>query len=335
MTSISELMRPKPSNGYSDWPNLQKHHSHTEGNNLAPPYNASHHTAVFHPAVNSTANYPMFCGAFSRNWQTGYTEGMPLFICRQHRESNDKRGTLTGRHVSHNLLASIPVLNYYLTLGSCDQAFIDNMVKKYNLNRALIPYPTVRTTEQKPGTERNYTQSEEYESFIDDFNKKWSFIGIIKNDMDLKSRYQKLFNITVRGRCRSFNLWTTRISSKYSRSEARDRVGKGDDLYLTLKRVPIDNDTFKLPDGTNMPIIPQCENSNMVWQIRASRRSIIARRRPQNLDANGLPQQHMHIGKVLSAISKKPDEHYQKRAFREHTQMTCLPMVEIATHIGM
>ncbi|MAU13964.1 MAG: hypothetical protein CMH46_00305 [Muricauda sp.] len=260
---------------------------------------------------------------------------MPLFICRQHRESNDKRGTLTGRHVSHNLLASIPVLNYYLTLGSCDQAFIDNMVKKYNLNRALIPYPTVRTTEQKPGTERNYTQSEEYESFIDDFNKKWSFIGIIKNDMDLKSRYQKLFNITVRGRCRSFNLWTTRISSKYSRSEARDRVGKGDDLYLTLKRVPIDNDTFKLPDGTNMPIIPQCENSNMVWQIRASRRSIIARRRPQNLDANGLPQQHMHIGKVLSAISKKPDEHYQKRAFREHTQMTCLPMVEIATHIGM
>jgi hypothetical protein len=104
---------------------------------------------------------------------------------------------------------------------------------------------------------------------------------------------------------------------------------------LTLKRVPIDTDTFKLPDGTNMPIIPQCDNTNMVWQIRASRRSVVSSRRPQNKDLNGYPQQHMHVGRVLSAISKKPDEHYQKRGFREHTQMACLPMVEIATHIGM
>lgn len=319
-------MRPKPSAGFSDWPALKKHHSHSEGNSLAPPYNASHQTAVFHPAVNSTANYPMFCGAFSRNWQTAYTEGMPLFVCRQNRDTADKRGTLTGRHVSHNLLASIPVLNYYLTLGSCDQAFIDNMVKRYNLNKALIPYPD---------PDPNLSEDEKLESFIEDFKKKWAFIGIIKNDMDINSRYQKLFNVTVRGRCRVFNLWTTRISSKYSRSEARDRVGKGDDLYLTLKRVPIDNDTFKLPDGTTMPIIPQCEESNMVWQIRASRRSLVARRRPQLRDANGLPQEHIHVGKVLSAISKKPDEHYQKRAFREHTQMACLPMLELATHIGM
>ena len=36
---------------------------------------------------------------------------------------------------------------------------------------------------------------------FEDFNKKWAFMGVILTDMDL-NRYQKLFNLNVRGRSR-------------------------------------------------------------------------------------------------------------------------------------
>jgi len=335
--NISELSKPRPSSGFPDFPTLQNHASHSEGNSLGS-YNASHQTSVFHPAVNSTANYPFFCGAFAQGWQSAYSEGMPLFICKQQR-GDKKRGTLTGRHVSHNILASVPVINFYLTLGSCDKAFVNSFVKKYALNNALIP--TVKDDDDlrkelglKP--QDTISQSQRDQSFIDDFNRKWDFIGIVITDMDVKSKYQKLFNLTVRGRCRVFNSWTTRIGSKYSRSEARDRVMKGDELYLTLKKEVLDaNKHFMQPDGTVMPIFPACDNTNTIWQISCSRRSLTANRRPQLKDEDGNPQQHMYVGRVLSAVSKKPDEHYQRRASREHTQLASLPMIEIAMHTGV
>ena len=339
MTSVSELSNPRPSTGFPDFPVLQNHASHSEGSSLGPPYTASHQTSVFHPAVNSTANYPFFCGAFAQNWQQQYKEGMPMFICRQQRDlkpgsETGRRGTLTGRHVTHNILASIPVINFYLTLGSCDSTFVKNFVKKYALNNALIP--SVDEEKLKTDLKRAPNQDEKDQAFIDDFNKKWRFIGIVITDMDVKSRYQKLFNLTVRGRCRVFNSWTTRIGSKYSRSEARDRVMKGDELYLTLKKEVLDaNKHFMQPDGTVMPIFPACDNTNTIWQISCSRRSLTANRRPQNRDEDGRLQQNLYLGKVISAVSKKPDEHYQKRSFREHTQLASLPMIEIAMHTGV
>ena len=325
MTSVAELLRPKPSNGFKDFPNLQKHHSHTEGNSLAPPYNASHQTSVFHPAVNSTANYPFFCGAFAQNWQTEYTEGMPLFICRQHTGNEKNRGTLTGRHVAHNIMASIPVINYYLMLGSSDKTFVDEYVKKYTLNKALIPHVSDSAS----------TQEEKDQSFIDDFNKKWSFMGIIMNDMDINSRYQKLFNVTVRGRCRVFNLWTTRIGGERSMATARDRVSKGDELYLTLRKELVDPKHFVQPNGNAMSVWPTGSASNEIWQIKASRSSFSTTRRLTHYDKNGSRIHHYHVGKVLSAVSKKPDEHYQRKAFRQHKQMVSLPLIEVAVATGM
>ena len=132
MTSISELSNPRPSTGFPDFPTLRSHGSHSEGSSLGPPYNASHQTSVFHPAVNSTANYPVFCGAFAQNWQQQYTEGMPLFICRQVTKS--ERGTLTGRHVTHNILASAG-------LTSPDLGILRPICQKFVIisNDALIP----------------------------------------------------------------------------------------------------------------------------------------------------------------------------------------------------
>ena len=128
MTSISELSNPRPSTGFPDFPTLRSHGSHSEGSSLGPPYNASHETSVFR-SRELDRQLPCLLRRICANWQQQYTEGMPLFICRQVTES--KRGTLTGRHVTHNILASVPVINFYLTLGSCDQQFVDSFVKKY------------------------------------------------------------------------------------------------------------------------------------------------------------------------------------------------------------
>ena len=67
----SELRSPAPSRGYRDFPTLGKHSSHSEPNmvprtGLMAP---SVHNTVFHPAANSNATYPLFCGRYTNDWQ--------------------------------------------------------------------------------------------------------------------------------------------------------------------------------------------------------------------------------------------------------------------------
>ena len=240
---------------------------------------------------------------------------------------------------------------------------LQRFVKKYQINQALIPtYPDqaklddeiakeviaeeVMKNGRKP-TDRELERGVDNfkldaaavkrlkdELFIKDFVAKWRFMGCILTDMDVSSRFQKLFNLNVRGRSRVFNLWTTRINGKYERKMARDRVQKGDTLYLTLKKVPVDDTTYLQPDGTTMGIIPSITEDNMVWQIRAERMTHgKAPYAPRlNNDIHREPQLNIVVGRVLNALSKKPEEHFQRRAFREHTQMGHLPMVEVALH---
>ena len=48
------------------------------------------------------------------------------------------------------------------------------------------------------------------------------FMGVVLTDMDVSSRYQKLFNLNVRGRSRVFNLWEHANERKI---RAQDRTG--------------------------------------------------------------------------------------------------------------
>jgi len=312
---------------------------------------------VFHLAANPNATYPLFCGAFSTNWQLGYREGMPLFVNMQHAPNKDSRSTLTGRHQSQNILASIPVLNFYLTIGSSSNGFVQRFVKKYQINEALIPRgptPTelnnrideeVLITADMGEAEKNarragFNADPDKRSrltdqlFIENFAAKWRFMGVILSDMDVSSRFQKLFNLNIRGRSRVFNLWSTRENGKLERKTARDRVQKGDTLYLCLEKVPVDETTYLQPDGTTMAIIPQANDENTVWQIRAKR---MTHGKAPFSKRDGLyrePRLNIEVGRVLNSLSKKPEEHFQRRAFRDHKQMGHLPMVEIALHTG-
>ena len=341
----ANLKRPAPSSGFSDFPRLGQHASMSDSNvvpgpRVMPP---SVHNNVFHLAANPNATYPLFCGAFSTNWQMGYREGMPLFMNMQHAPNKDPRTTLTGRHQSHNILASIPVLNFYLTIGSSSNNFVQRFLKKYQINEALIPRgPTnqeLADRARKDGVDLADTDAGQRlkdQMFIENFLAKWRYMGVILTDMDVSSRYQKLFNLNVRGRSRVFNLWNTRMNGKYERKMARDRVQKGDTLYLSLQKVPVDDTTYMQPDGTTMAIIPQANDENRVWQIRAER--MTHGKPPFAPRLNGglyrEPRLNIEVGRVLNALSKKPEEHFQRRAFREHKQMGHLPMVEVALHTG-
>lgn len=343
------LKRPAPSSGFADFPRVGKHASASDSNVTPGPrvMAPSVHNSTFSLAANPNATYPLFCGAFSNGWQLGYKEGMPLFINKQH-SGKDARTTITGRHRSHNILCSIPVLNFYLTIGSSDDQFVQRFVKRYQLNEALIPrYPTDKELTdrlEKTYPKRNgqvVATAEERENmrdvlFIEDFNKKYEYMGVILNDMDVSSKYQKLFNLNVRGRSRIFNMWTTRMNGRYERKMARDRVQKGDHLYLVLRKEPVDETTYLQPDGASMPIIPPANQSNQVWQIRAERTTHGVVPFPERMEGSMIcePKLHIEVGKVSNAISKKPEEHFQRRAFRSHDQMVALPMVEVFLHTG-
>jgi hypothetical protein len=387
--------------------------------------------------ANPNASYPFFVGAFQNGWQQAYIEGFPMFINLQN--DRGEKTTISGRHQSHNIMASLQVLNYYLTLGSSDPIFIQQHIRKHRLNQSLIPmYPTTSelvdrfnrvyfenngapsagpSTLYKDGggnieihngdnnnplpadvstisqlytrvinggafsadnqfvtqSVRNADRSLKEKlrilrdvMFIEDFNKKWAFMGVILTDMDLNSRYQKLFNLNVRGRSRIFNVWNSKSAATNAKHGRRDNVQKGDELYFTLRKVAKDpSSTYLTPDGSMMSIIPtgdrieldlggtkvEIDSGDMVWQLVPTRKSLNNMNNDEQLTPSKMPaslrnytdqkrqdkikvEHNIHVGKVLNAVAKRPEQYFTSRACREHTQMQLLPMLEIAIRIG-
>ena len=216
---------------------------------------------------------------------------------------------------------------------------MQRFVKKYQINEALIPRgPTnqeLADRARKDGVDLADTDAGQRlkdQMFIENFLAKWRYMGVILTDMDVSSRYQKLFNLNVRGRSRVFNLWNTRMNGKYERKMARDRV----------------QGHYSLPFAGSSRRHNPCNRTGQRWQLfhkRTTRtvsgrfgRAHDARKTPLRPRLNGglyrEPRLNIEVGRVLNALSKKPEEHFQRRAFREHKQMGHLPMVEVALHTG-
>lgn len=88
----------------------------------------------------------------------------------------------------HNVVANLPVLNYLLR------------------------------TEKKPNSEEL-----KYDS-IDAVLRDWNYFGILNNDMDTGSKWQRLLNVNVRGRSRVARLW----------SPKKGRLRKGDQVWISF-----------------------------------------------------------------------------------------------------
>ena len=110
----------------------------------------------------------------------------------------------------HNIVANLPVMNHLL-----------------------------RTTKLNGTDELKYNS---LQSILAD----WNYYGILNNDMDTGSKWQRLLNVNVRGRARVARLW---------KPDKNGILRRGDMLWLGIfqKRVP-KNATFCGPNGMREPM---------------------------------------------------------------------------------
>jgi len=167
--------------------------------------NPTLHNNVPEPMVNSTAQVPLFARPFTRGFEKHYSEGDVLFVQR-----GDERSANTTHHGSHNVVANIPVLNHLL-----------------------------RTTlEGGTGKDKDDLKYDTVEKVLDNFN----YFGILNNDMDTGSKWQRLLNVNVRGRSRVARMW----------KPPDGRLKRGDQLWLAfvVKRTG-GIETFRGPGGVH------------------------------------------------------------------------------------
>jgi len=268
-------------------------------------FNPSATTRVVSHYSNPSLNYKVFAQAFSEQWQTGYKPYMPMFIHLNDKQTNRLR-----------VLASLQLINYYLALASTDRTYLKMYLGRKKMKKSLIP-----------GAELSDNEFEDlsHVGFIREFMKKWSFFGVVNNDMDIRSKLQKLFNCTVRGRGRVFNLWEVK------------HIQQGSRLFLNLELVDLDaNLHFVAPDGTRMPSFPpsrKWEDTNRIsriWQlVPYTYRELVLKQ--DSVDPVAVAG-NFYVGCVINAVAAKPDDYYQKRGCRDHHQMVQLPSIEIALH---
>ncbi len=110
----------------------------------------------------------------------------------------------------HHIVANLPVLNYLLR------------------------------TEADPDTDELIYQN------MDDILQHWNYFGILNNDMDTGSKWQRLLNVNVRGRSRVARLW----------EPTRGRLRTGDPVWLSfVQRDRVEKGiSLKNPNGIREPI---------------------------------------------------------------------------------
>ena len=125
-----------------------------------------------------------------------------------------KREGATNHQRNLHLVANLAVFNYLLrteTMGGLD----DSKIRKY--------------------------------SDLEIVMRDWNWFGIMLNDMDTGSRFQRLLNVTVRGRCRLPNYFSTDGGKKFGENS----VKKGEVVYIGFKKQRHEEATLvRCPDGS-------------------------------------------------------------------------------------
>lgn len=178
---------------------------------VASLQNPSIHNSVTEFQTNSTAAAPLFCRPFQKEFEKSYCEGDILFVKAEDVSANSRN--------QFHVVANLPVMNYLLR----------NTRESDNAGN--------------PGKRRYSATSEGVKAVL----KDWNFFGIMLNDMDGGSRYQRLLNVTVRGRCRIGNYWSTDAGRNFGNK----RINKGQCLWLGLKKQKhAASEIIACPDGS-------------------------------------------------------------------------------------
>jgi hypothetical protein len=182
--------------------------------------NPSISTSVTEMQTNSTAAAPLFCRPFHKEWEKKYDEGDILFVKAEDVSSNSRN--------QFHVVANLPVLNYLLR--------------------------TTRETDNmgNPGKRRYRADRKGLENILSD----WHYFGVMLNDMDTSSQFQRLLNVTVRGRCRLPNYWSTDAG----RALGNKRLKKGQCVWLGIRKQTLSQaETIGCPDGSR-ELVQQTNN---------------------------------------------------------------------------
>lgn len=208
MTSTAFLSNPVPGNGdvSSNSPfSFQSSIGIKRDYGALPTVNAlqnpSLHNRVPDVMVNSTARAPIFVRPFTREFEKRYSEGDLLFVQKDDRMSAGQK---------QNVVFNLPVLNYMLKTHKAS----GSDVLKYATRMTIVDG-------------RNVIDYDGLYNIVKDIN----YFGILNNDMDTGSKWQRLLNVNVRGRSRVARLW--------SKPTNQGRLKRGDIVYIGFFPVAI------------------------------------------------------------------------------------------------
>lgn len=186
---------------------------------VASLQNPSMRTSVTDLQTNSTAAAPLFCRPFQKSWEKHYDEGDILFVKAEDVAANSRN--------QFHIVANLPVLN--TLLRETRNSVLGNMANG-----------------PQSGKRRYSADAEGLRNLLTD----WHFFGVMLNDMDTGSQYQRLLNVTVRGRCRLPNYWSHDAGAAFSAFGGNRRLTKGSICWIGFKKTSHNSDSIVLePDG--------------------------------------------------------------------------------------
>ena len=186
---------------------------------VASLQNPSIRTSVTDMQTNSTAAAPLFCRPFQKSWEKKYDEGDILFVKAEDVSANSRN--------QFHIVANLPVLN--TLLRETRDSTIGNMANG-----------------PQSGVRRYRADAQGLDNLI----KDWHFFGVMLNDMDTGSQFQRLLNVTVRGRCRLPNYWSHDAGAAFSAFGGNRRLTKGQVVWIGFIKTTHTSDTVVLePDG--------------------------------------------------------------------------------------
>lgn len=188
--------------------------------------NPSIRASVTDLQTNSTAAAPLFCRPFQKEWEKRYDEGDILFVKAEDISANSRN--------QFHVVANLPVLN--TLLRDTKEAVIGNMANGGVAN----------------GQRRYRADAEGLRNLLHD----WHFFGVMLNDMDTSSQFQRLLNVTVRGRCRLPNYWSHDAGAAFSAFGGNRSLTKGQVVWIGFVKhsVPAGGEITFEPDGARKAI---------------------------------------------------------------------------------
>ena len=177
--------------------------------------NPSIRASVTDLQTNSTAAAPLFCRPYQKEWEKKFDEGDILFVKAEDVSVNSRN--------QFHVVANLPALNQLLR----------------------------ETRDVGVGGVQGKRRYRADAEGFNNLKRDWHFFGVMLNDMDTGSQFQRLLNVTVRGRCRLPNYWSNDAGAAFGAFGGNRELKKGQVVWIGFIKheIPAGGEVLFEPDG--------------------------------------------------------------------------------------